>query len=351
MSLFYVPFGAEHRLEGLRNTSYPPEDGWVHYGGETLDYAHFSLPVLAGFRLPFDVFQQESLDNPALTIVASTDDGVWSQVVTITPEGLANWEEPVKIRDAGQYLLGLLKMPRRIGAVTWNTALNRLELVDSIDSLGRDWFDFSPDTDRQMIGDRMPEGPVECRYFGSGERITFRERNTGQVVCYIRDVGWSDISPDLQVAEGPVTRFVLSGLSPGYGLVYLTPDHKRIRMMRQTTAGVWLTNEIEELVIAKGDSTFSEFRLLMSEEVSYQNYMIYVRDGNLYFRYTEYASLANLDREYLLDDAGDIRDVSTVTVGSGDNWENRRYVIYVSDNDQGEPQLHFRDLDEARQPN
>lgn len=350
MSVFYSPFGADHLLEGLRNTSFPPDGDWVHYGGETLDYAHFSMPVLTGFRLPFDVFQEDTLNNPTLTMVASTDDGVWSQVATITPEGLINWEEPVQVRQGEQYLLGLLKMPRRIGAVTWNTALNRIELVDSIDNRGRDWFEFDPEATRQMVGNRMPEGPVECRYFGSGERITFRERDTGLVACYIRDVGWSDISPDLEVAQGPVMRFVLLGPAPGYGLVYLTPDHKRIRMMRQTAAGEWLTNEIEELEIAKGDSSFSEFQLLMSEEISYQSYLIYVRDGNLYFSYTEYATLAGLDHEYPIDESGDVRDVSTISVGSGDEWENRHYVLYVSDNDLGEPQLHFRDLDEARLP-
>lgn len=350
MSVFYVPFGAEHRVEGLRNTTYPPEGDWLHYGGETLGYAHFSLPVLAGFRLPFAVFQQEALNNTALTMVATMDDGVWSQVATVTPEGLINWEEPLQIRDAGQHLLGLLKMPRRIGAVTWNIDEARIELVDSIDTHGRDWFEFDPEASRHLIGDRMPEGPVECRFFGSGERVTYRERNTGLVACYIRDGNWVDISPELEVAAGPVMRFVLIGVVPGYGLVYLTPDHKRIRMLRQTTAGVWLTNEIEELVIAKGDSTISEFQLMMSEEVSYQNYLVYVQDGNLYCRYTEYASLAGLDNDFTIDEAGDVRDISVVNVGSGEQWENRRYVLYVSNNEQGEPRLHFRDLDEARQP-
>jgi len=351
MSVFYLPFGAEHHVEGLRNETYPPENEWVHFGGETVGYAHYSLPTLSGFSMPFALHQDEITDNPVITLVATTDDGLWSQVATITPEGMVTWEEPVAVRAAGQHLLGLLKMPRRIGAVTWNTDLSRIELVDSIDLNGRDWYEFDSGTPWHIVSDRMPDGPVECRYFGSGERLAFRERNTNEAVVLARDVGWEDISPGLEIGPAPpAMRFVLAGFTPGYGLIFLAPDSRRIRLLRQTTSGAWLTNEIEELEIAKGGATISEFVMLMSEEISYQNYLIYVKDGNLYYRYTEQPSLAGMTNEYVVDEAGDIRDISAIKVGSGENWESRRYVLYVSDNEQGEPRLHFRDLDEIREP-
>jgi hypothetical protein len=247
-------------------------------------------------------------------------------------------------------VLGLIKMNRRIGAVTWNPAKSQIELVDSIDLNGRDWFEHNPETASHIVGSRVPDGPIECRFFGAGERITFREAGSGEAVVYLRNGGWEDISPPpLEVATLPAMRLVLTSFSlPGFGLVYLTPDNRRIRMLRQTTTGEWLTNQIEDLVIAKSGASISEFHLLMSEGVSTQNYLIYVLDDKLCFRYTEYASLNGLNTEYVVQEGGNIRDLDTIKVGTGEEWENRRYVTYISDDSEGTPHLQFRDLDQAR---
>jgi hypothetical protein len=93
MSVFYVPFGAEHRVEGLRNTAYPPQGEWVHYGGETLGYAHtacrkcWRTSAVRGLSA-------ESLDNGADHGGVAGRQRVWSQSPRSRPR-LVSWEEPL----------------------------------------------------------------------------------------------------------------------------------------------------------------------------------------------------------------------------------------------------------------
>lgn len=350
LSFFYAPAEAPLAIEALRSTSYPPDDGWVAYDETTPGFGGFELSSLAGFGRPFATHQLEGIDNPAVTLLFSLDSGVVSQVATITPEGDVTWESPTWIREPGQHLLGVVRMPRRIGALTWNPSLSRIELVDSIDMYGRDWYEFEPDDiPWHVVGDRIPDGRVEGRYFGGGERITFREQVTGEIVSYERKGEWQDISPGIVSAPGPTMRMALNGFGlPGFAVIYLAPDGKRIKMVRQDSSGTWLTHEIVDLVIAKGESTISEFALLTGAEISYENYLVYVLDDQLYLRYTEYASFYGLDSPVLVDDAPGIRDLDVLRVGAGENWSSLKFVTYITDGSDGTPVVNYRDMDLAR---
>lgn len=352
LAFFQTPTAAPQTISAQQTTSYPPGDGWIAYSEATEGFGGIELGSLEQFGSPFTLYQEEDLDNQTLCMLYSNSAGLFSHVATITPEGEAAWETPVTVREAGPHLLGVIRMPRRIGAVTWNQTLGRIELVDSIDMMGRDWYPFDPDGIAwHVVGERVPDGNLDLRYFGGGERITYRERDTGEIVCYEREGTWKDISPGIVCGPGPTSRVVINGFGlPGYAIIYLTPDGKRIKMLRQNNTGDWLTFEIVDLVIAKGESTISEFALLTSDEVSWQNYLAYVLDGELYVRYTEYASFASFDNPALVDDAPGIHDLRVIRLGSGENWTSLKFVTYLSDGPGGQQRLNFRDMDIARLP-
>lgn len=352
LTFFQVPIEAPQIIRAQQTTSYPPGDGWIVYDEATEGFSGIELSSLEQFGSPFALYQEEDIDNQELTMLYSTSAGLYSHLATITAEGDVTWETPVLVREAGPHLLGVIRMPRRIGAVSWNPVLSRIELVDSIDMMGRDWYPFDPDGIAwHVIGDRVPDGTLDLRYFGGGERITFRERDTGEIVSYKRSGDWDDISPGIVCGPGPTTRIVLNGFGlHGYAIIYLTPDGKRIKMLRQSSSGDWLIHEIVDLVIAKGESTISEFALLTSEEVSWQNYLAYVLDGELHLRYTEYASFASFDNPVLVDDADGIHDLRVIKIGAGENWTSLKFVTYLSDGPDGQTRLNFRDMDTARLP-
>jgi len=132
--------------------------------------------------------------------------------------------------------------------------------------------------------------------------------------------------------------------------MYLTPDQKRIRLLRQPSGGSWLTAEIEDVIIAKGASRISEFQLMTSEEVSYQNYLVYVQDGVLKLRYTESPRLTGMEYDLLLDDVSEnIRAIDIIKTGTGENWSTLDYVTYISDGADG-PVLNFRNLNQIAKP-
>jgi len=353
LSFFYRPASQPDTVEGLRNLDYPPGRDWIHYDTDTTGYADFTLSSLDGFGTPYYLYQLDSRDNTALTVFYSTVEGVFAQVAAIAESSEVSWHDPLLIRSEGNHLLGAVKLPRSIGCITWNTAAERIELVDSQDMTGTLWYEFDPDEiGWHVVGGRQPDGSrIDFRYFGGGERITFRERDTGQAVCYKRSGLWNDISPGIEVGPGPVVRFALTGLSlPGYAMMYLTPDQKRIRLLRQPSGGSWLTAEIEDVIIAKGDSRISEFQLMTSEEVSYQNYLVYVQDGVLKLRYTESPRLTGMEYDLLLDDVSEnIRAIDIIKTGTGENWSTLDYVTYISDGADG-PVLNFRNLNQIAKP-
>ncbi|MBN2081263.1 hypothetical protein JW859_03550 [bacterium] len=353
LSFFYTPVSAPDNVEGLTNLDYPPGNDWVHYDTDTAGYADFTLGRRDGFAAPYYLYHLDTRDNTALTVFYGTVEGVFAQVAAISDSSEVTWNEPLLIRGEDNHLLGAVKLPRAIGCITWNTVAQRIELVDSQDMTGTLWYVFDPDAiGWHIVGDREPDdNRIDFRYFGGGERITFRERDTGLAVCYERNGLWDDISPDIEVGPGPVVRFALTGLSlPGYAMMYLTPDQKRIRLLRQPSGGSWLTSEIEDVVIAKGESRISEFQLMTSEEISYQNYLVYVVDGILKLRYTESARLNGLEFDLVVDDLStNIRDLRVIKIGNGEEWSSLDYVTYVSDGADG-PVLNFRNLNQVAKP-
>lgn len=346
LSFFYIPADSPQTVEGVSNTDYPPCGSWTVFGAGVVGDGQLELIAENEWPPPFDVRMSTTHNNQALTLAYSTTDGTYAQIVANTPEGDATWNDPVLVRSPGQYLLGILGLPKQLALVTWNCDLSRIELRDSIDMYGQYWYEFDPDhIPRQVVGSRRPNGQVELRRLSTGERVTFIEAGTSEIVSYEFKSAWLDDSPGITAAASPTVRIALNGSSlQGIVLAYLAPDSKRIKLVRRSGGGTWLIYEKEDIVIAKGGATISEYKLLTADDVSYDNYIVYVIDGQLFMRYTGYAQLLNWSEPILVDDAGDIHDIDVIKVGTGDDWSTIDFVTYLSADESGIDRINYRNL-------
>lgn len=346
LSFFYIPACSPQTVEGVSNTEYPPGGNWTLFGAGIVGSGELELIAENEWPPPFDLRMSATHNNQALTLAYSTDDGTYAQIVTNTLDGGAAWDEPVMVRPAGQYLLGILSLSKQLAVVTWNSDLGRIELRDSIDMYGQYWYEFDPDhIPRQVVGSRHPTGQVELRQLSSGERVTFVEALTSEIVSYEFKGEWVDDSPGITAAACPTVRIALNGSSlQGIALAYLAPDNKRIKLVRRNGGGIWLIYEKEDIVIAKDGATISEFKLLTGDDVSYNNYIVYVVDGKLFMRYTGYAQLLDWCAPILIDDAGDIHEINVIKVGTGDDWSTIDFVTYLSADESGVDRINYRNL-------
>jgi hypothetical protein len=346
LSFFYIPADSPQTVEGVSNTEYPPGGSWTVFGAGVVGNGQLELIAENEWPPPFDLRMSATHNNQAITLSYTTINGTYAQIVTNTPEGGATWNDPVMVRPPGQYLLGILSLPKQLAVVTWNSELSRIELRDSIDMYGQYWYEFDPDhIPRQVVGSRRPAGQVELRLLSSGERVTFIEAGTSEIVCYEFKGVWINDSPGITAAAGPTVRIALNGSSlQGIALAYLAPDSTRVKLVRRSGGGTWLIYEKEDIVIAKGGATISEYKLLTADDVSYNNYIVYVIDGQLFMRHTGYAQLLYWSEPILIDDAGGIHELDVIKVGTGDDWSTIDFVTYLSADESGIDRINYRNL-------
>lgn len=348
VSFFWQPSDVAEGIKGLRNEGFPAVDDWQEMSISSDGTTPAELLTMEGFAPPFMVQQSQEINAATVTIGWSTAEGTFAQVVTTDADGLTLWEPPVQVREAGSYFLGFLQMPRRMGCVTWNPQLNRMELVDSADLRGRVWYEFQPnDFPWMIIGNRRPEGALEMHYFTAAELISYREAGSGDLVVIRHDFNaWTDISPGIKSGIRPrVVQVMAPGQPAGFGVVFLDDTGRRIRLIRQTSDDSWLVNEIEDLLIAKDGQTISEFDLYTIGEVSYANYLAYVLNDDLYFCYTNHPGLQDFDSPVLVDGSNDISHLNLIRVGTDDEGtKSNLFATYYSHDADNVLRINFRDL-------
>jgi hypothetical protein len=345
-ALFWTPYNGPG-IRGIANNSYPVDNNWnaVNYLGGAPD---LELLQEDGLAPAFGLIEGQELNNTVITIGYSTADGLFTQVGDITSDGAAEWSEPVKVRDAGSYFLGFLQLPRRLGALSWNLELQRMELVDSIDLHGRYWYEFQPeDFPWMLVDDRQPAGPVDCSYFIAGEIVSFMDVATNQLVILEHGNNqWFDLSPGVACSPGAKVVWLTS---PGYpsslSVVYIDDQHRRLRLARTRYTGEWLLNEIEDLFIAKGSEQLGEFALFTTGESSYMNYLVYTVNGQLFMMYSNHPGLQLMGSPQLVDDSTDVAGLKLLRVGTPPGgYSSSVLATYFSEDQDGVTRLNFRDL-------
>lgn len=351
LSFFYTPGSESPELEVLQSGSYPPADTWTHYGeGEGgLDSGPLASSM-AELPAPVALLSESTTNNPLVTAAYSNSDGAFSQVATIDQSNAVSFETPVALRpgEAEIHILGMTKVPiKSIMALLWNGNANRLELMQSFDSVGRIWYIFDPDqAPWQIVTARRPDGPVDLRALGFPVYVVFCEQDSQDLVVMYLNNGWHLVSPGVACGPGPKIRnATLEGFAPGKVLYYLSADRMQLRVMRGLD-DTWQVGDAEETVIvsAPAGEQISEFDIYMQGDQSNDNYAVYTIGGQVFMSHSVDSSVRLWTEPILIDPATDCRSPQIVLNGTDESFITYLVASYISNDSDGIARINFRDL-------
>jgi hypothetical protein len=331
----------------VKSDNYPPSPDW--HEQPTTDGSPLveGLLTSAEWPRPFYAVQAEVAQNPAISMVYSTADGVFSRVGAAADDGSVVWSDPSQAREAGNYLLAVCQLPHMLGAITWSDADQALEMNNSFDAVGGSWYRYGLDGwPWYQVGSRRPDGSVDVADEVSQVWLCYREAGTGKsVVVEEHNSNWNDISPDLVTGPNPKVRHILvkHSLAPALGVFYLTPDQHELRLVRQPGGSAWDTADAETLVTAPDGQQLGDFTLYIPSITSSGNYLLYSVGGNLYAQFSTSAGLAVWSKPRQLASAQGIHDVHVQVVGYGPEFSAGTYAIWLADTADG-PRIEYYDL-------
>ena len=335
-------------MSALRAAEFPPQAEWHNYGSADGIDSQLLSPV-EGFEVPMHLYALETVNNPGANVGYTTAQGAFSQVATADIAGTVIWEQPVYVREPGHIVLDLVRLPRRIGMLTWNTNVARMELLDSIDMLGRYWYEFDPVTYPWMIvTTRKPEGAIDVLDSTGPLIICFRaEDSSGPVVLRSDGPEWTDISPQVEVGSAGLR--LLSGLThpalPARMLFYTDVAGSELCMLTQDHSELWHEDEVVTLVSAAPESSIAEFAIAVHGSYSHQNYLAYIEDGKVYAMECINAYFESWTEPQLISDSGSCRNLNIIPVGTSEDFsESYDFLSFVEEDGSGQTQIRYIDL-------
>jgi hypothetical protein len=343
LSFFFTTTAVPEEPAVAWSSTFPPGHGWsMHPSGED-GFGQFHLGAAGSVEPPFTVNQYDEINNPAISLAYSGPDGCYCQVGLLNSEGEVEWEAPVQLRsEPSLHLLGLVDVPRHLIAFMWNDATEQIEAMQTVDELGRIWTPFDAMSWMTVSG-RRPGGPVDLNTVEGAVLVCFAEAETDAAVV-LRNApgeGWTDISPTLTVRGTPRMRMIQKGLGPGSGLVYLRGDGSAIELLRREN-DAWAASPVE---LYAGASEITEWDLRMNGAPSNDNYLVFITNGELWFRHTYNPDFSAWLPALPVDQDTSCRLPRTTVVGTDETFTQRMvFACYVKDAPSGLPELNYRDL-------
>jgi hypothetical protein len=356
LSFFYLSEEPNAPLEAVRSETYPPLQSWQFYAPGEDNFGPTSLmPSLDGIGEPFAAHQNSTTNNPLVSMGFTTSEGVFAQVAEVAVDGTVAFDAPVNIRpgETGIHFIGFTQIPRHLMALMWNGNASRLEMMQTFDDFGREWFVFDPEqAPWQIVSTKRPIGRVDYHNIGVPIYVSFCDSSNNKATIIYLDNGWHDLSPNLSIGPGPRYHSLLvDGLVPGGGLVYLTPDGQKLKVARRSQISGWKLLEADQSLIAQSadGQPITEFDVYTAGDVSYDNFAAFIQGGQLYMSHCEDAGFTTWTPPYLVDPAPDCRNLHILLVGTDEEFTTYIFATYIKDDEQGVARLNFRDLKIAYQ--
>lgn len=345
LSYFFAPTNDANGVHAVRNNSFPPGTDWDLFDETSTNFPYINVAFHPELGPGITVFQLNELNNPLVNITYSDGTGVYSYCALLDQEGHFEWLNPGEVRDAGNHVLGIMELERRLACFTWNSFTQRVEMVESVDNEGTYWWEYNPNNTFAVVTERRPMGAIDISQT-MRQAIAFREKGSNAVVvCRKASDGWQEETVGIETSARPILQNIkINQLDNSASVFYRDMEGERIRLIRNTAASGWLTNQQETIVNVGEGEQIDEFVHYMLDPPSNFNILAYVHDGNLKFRFSSKTGQDVWSEEFVVDDSGSCRNISITRIGTDLQWKYFTFLSFIRNDVNGDAQLKFVDL-------